>query len=373
MPTSRAHRRFAALAAGVAALAAAAGGTIPAYAADSSAGTGTGTATAIAGKVDLDVQLLPGILGALRLPGLGGIDVPLANLELGEASAPNANGDSANFTNSTVRVRDDLIEKLHLSGPEADLLKADVVSGTARVIKGPGGYAQAYATVGNLRVFLPLVTLPGASADNGILKIDAVSAQATCQPGQKPSVSAKLPTTILFLGKQYPVPLSGDVPVALPGVATLDVHLSPVTSTAAGGASAAVEAQIAIDAVGLAKVSGGITLASAACTMPSAAAVGGGATSAGGATSSSPAGATGGSVITVTTAGAATATTAAKAVTSGGSPAAADADNALAATGASSSLLPIAGTAVVLVLGGAGLLFFLKRKAAGAPPQDPGD
>ncbi|OLE20717.1 MAG: hypothetical protein AUG49_24255 [Catenulispora sp. 13_1_20CM_3_70_7] len=351
------------------------GVTIPAYAADSSAETGT--ATAIAGKVDLDLQLLNGVLAALHLPGPSGIDVPLANLALGEASAPNANGDSANFTNSTLRVRDDLINKLKLPGPEADLLKADIVSGTARVIKGPNGYAQAYATVSNLRVFLPLSTLPGASTDNGILKIDAVSAQATCQPGRKPSVSAKLPTTIVLLGKPYPVPLSGDVPVTVPGVATLDLHLSPVTSTQAGGASAAVEAQVSIDAVGLAKVSGTITLASAVCTMPSAAAVVvSGATSAGGATSSSPAGSAGGSV---TTAGAATATTSAttsaKAATSSGSPAAANADHSLAATGANGSMLPIAGIAVVLVLGGAGLLFFLKRKSAGVPPppQDPGD
>lgn len=369
---ARRRRRFGSVAAGAAVVAAAAGGTIPAYAADPSAGTGTGTATAVAGKVDLDLQLLPGVLGVLRLPGLSGIDVPLANLALGEASAPNANGDSANFTNSTVRLRDDLIAKLHLPGPEADLLKADVASGTARVIKGPGGYAQAYATVANLRLFLPLLTLPGASADNGILKIDAVSAQATCQPGQKPSVSAKLPTTILLLGRQIPVPLSGDVPLDVPGVAKLDLHLSPVTRTDTGGASAAVEARVTIDAVGVAKVSGAITLASAACTMPGAAAVGSSTTSAGGTTSSSPAGA---ASSTVTTAGAAAATTSAKAATSSATPAAADADHSLAATGASGSLLPMAGIAAVLVLGGAGLLFYLKRKSAGVPPppHDPGD
>ncbi|NUP50780.1 MAG: hypothetical protein HOW97_26235, partial [Catenulispora sp.] len=234
----------------------------------------SGTATAVAGKVDLDVQLLDGVLGALNLGGPSGIDLPLVNLALGEASAPNANGDSANFTNSVLRLRDDLIAKLHLPGPEADLLKADAVSGTARVINGPGGYTQAYATVANLRLFLPLLTLPGASADNGILKVDAVSAQATCLPGQKPSASAKLPTTIVLLGRQIPVPLSGDIPLDV-GVAKLDVHLSPVSTTDAGGASAAVEARITVDAVGLAKVSGAIVLASAACTMPDAAGSGG--------------------------------------------------------------------------------------------------
>ncbi|MFD0639462.1 hypothetical protein ACFQ9X_55655 [Catenulispora yoronensis] len=246
-----------------------------------------GTATAVAGKVDLDLQLLTGLLGALHLGGPAGLDVPLANLSLGTASAPNANGDSANFTNSVLRLRDDLISTLHLPGPEADLLKADAVSGTARVIRGPGGYTQAYATVANLRLFLPLLNLPGASADNGILKIDAVSAQATCVPGQKPSVSAKLPTTILLLGRQIPVPLSGDIPLDI-GVAKLDVHLSPVTTTDTQGASSAVEARITVDAVGLAKVSGAIVLASAACTMPGAAAVGSGANPATGGAAGTP-------------------------------------------------------------------------------------
>jgi LPXTG-motif cell wall-anchored protein len=337
---------------------------LPAHAADQPS---PGTATAIAGKVDLDVQLLTGLLGALHLGGPTALDLPLANLALGEAGAPNANGDSANFTNSVVRLRDDLIAQLHLPGPEADLLKADAVSGTARVIRGPGGFTQAYATVANLRLFLPLLQLPGASADNGILKVDAVSAQATCQPGQKPSVSAKLPTTIVLLGQQIPVPLSGKVEVG-----PLKVYLSPVSATDTAGGSAAVEARIDLDAVGLAKVSGGIVLASAACTMPSAAAAGGGTTS-GSTGSSSTSRAPG----TPTTALAGAATTSkgsgplGAAATSPGSQAAAgNGDQDLAATGASGSLLPIAGIAAVLVLGGTGLLVYLKRKSAAVPPEE---
>lgn len=377
MPASgavRRRRRFASLAAGAVALIAAAGATMPAHAA-AAADPSPGTATAVAGKVDLDIQLLNGLLGALHLGGPNGLDVPLANLALGEASAPNANGDSANFTNSVVRLRDDLINQLHLPGPEADLLKADAVSGTARVIKGPNGYTQAYATVANLRLFLPLVTLPGASADNGVLKVDAVSAQATCQPGKTPSASAKMPTTIVLLGQQIPVPLTGDIKLPIVGVGEIDVHLSPVTTTTAGGASAAVEARVTLDAVGLAKVSGAIVLASAACTMPDAATVGSDASTAGGPAgggSSTPgAGATTGATTTRTALGAATSATTA---------AAGNADNSLAATGASGSLLPIAGGAAVLILGGAGLLVFLKRKSAsvaagpddasGTPPEE---
>lgn len=363
---SRRHRLLT-WAAGAGAVAVTMAGTIGgAASARAASAPSSGTATAVAGKVDLDVQLLDGVLGALNLGGPSGIDLPLVNLALGEASAPNANGDSANFTNSVLRLRDDLIAKLHLPGPEADLLKADAVSGTARVINGPGGYTQAYATVANLRLFLPLLTLPGASADNGILKVDAVSAQATCLPGQKPSASAKLPTTIVLLGRQIPVPLSGDIPLDV-GVAKLDVHLSPVSTTDAGGASAAVEARITVDAVGLAKVSGAIVLASAACTMPDAAGSGGatspatGSKAGGGATT--PGGANG-----ATTTGAASTTTGAVAATSAAttSAPAANGDQALASTGASGSLLPIAGIAAVLVIGGAGLLFYLKRKSAGS-------
>lgn len=375
MPSSCRSRRHRLLtwAAGAGAVAVTVAGTIGgAASAQASSAPSSGTATAVAGKVDLDVQLLNGVLGALQLGGPSGIDIPLANLALGEASAPNANGDSANSTNSVLRLRDDLIAKLHLPGPEADLLKADAVSATARVINGPGGYTQAYATVANLRLFLPLLTLPGASADNGILKVDAVSAQATCLPGQKPSASAKLPTTIVLLGRQIPVPLSGDIPLDV-GVAKLDVHLSPVSTTDVGGASAAVEARVTVDAVGLAKVSGAIVLASAACTMPDAAAVGSGGTTSPAAGSKAGGGATTpGGANGATTSGAASATGAVAATSAATSSApAGNGDQALAATGASSSLLPIAGIAAVLVIGGAGLLFYLKRKSAGSPPVPP--
>ena len=231
-----------------------------------SSSSSLGTATATAGQVNLDLQLLGGLLSLLHLPGTG-LDVPLANLTLGQAVAPNASGDAANFTSSVLRLRDNLISELHLPGPEANLLDADAVSGTARVLVEPGGFTQAYATVTNLRLFLPIVNLPGADPNNGILKIDAVSAQATCVPGQHPSASAKMPTTILLLGHEIPVPLSGDIPLNL-GVVTVDLHLSPTTVTSSSGASAAVEAKLSLDAVGLADVSGSIVLASAACTMP---------------------------------------------------------------------------------------------------------
>ncbi|MEY9890768.1 LPXTG-motif cell wall-anchored protein [Catenulispora sp. MAP12-49] len=368
MPSSFRRRRRASLFfASAAALAVTAFGALPATAA-SSAGSNpsTGTAKAVAGQVDLDVQLLQGLLGGLHLTGPNGLDVPLANLSLGEADAPNANGDSANFTNSVIRLRDDLIDTLHLPGPEADLIKADAVSGTARVINGPGGYAQAYATVANLRLFLPLLTLPGASADNGILKVDLVSAQATCVPGQKPVASAKMPTTINLLGRDIPVPLTGDVALNLPGVADIDVHLAPATTVNGAGASSAVEARVTVNALGLAKVSGAIVLASASCTTPSAAAAGGA-----NPTGQPPASSSAPGAGTTTTAAAAP-TSKAGAVTT--SPAALDANadttGALAHTGASGSLMPIAIGAVVLVVGGAGLVLFLRRKAAGLPPNE---
>lgn len=325
-----------------------------------------GTAKATAGEVDLDLQLLGGLLGALH-PGGSGLDVPLANLVLGHVAAPTAQGDAANFTNSTLRLRDDLINQLHLPGPEANLLDADAVSGTARVTEGPGGYAQAYATVTNLRLFLPLVTLPGADAANGILKIDVVSAQATCAQGQKPVASAKLPTTVQLLGRQIPVPLSGDIPLHL-GVADVDVHLSPTTVQDASGASAAIEARISINAVGLAKVSGAIILASAACTSPRAA---GSAASGGGNQGSRPAGTTGTSGGTKTGARAGTATIATgaqpapAAATAGTGPLAAgnaaDGGTPLANTGTPVIIWPIAGGAVAVVLAGAFLMRGAKR------------
>lgn len=372
MPSPRGRRRrasvlFASLAS--AAVAVTALGTLPAAAADA-ASPSSGTAQAVAGQVNLDAQLLPGLLGGLHLTGPDGLDVPLVNLSLGEADAPNANGDSANFTNSVVRLRDDLISTLHLPGPEADLIKADAVSGTARVINGAGGYTQAYATVANLRLFLPLLTLPGAGADNGILKVDLVSAQATCVPGQKPVASAKMPTTIQLLGQDIPVPLTGDVALNVPGVADIDVHLAPTNTVTGAGASSAVEARLTVNALGLAQVSGAIVLAKASCTTPGAVAAGSSGGSGSGTTppsgqSSSSNSASGGTTSTTTTS--ADKTTSAKA-----DPAALDAKStaSLAHTGASGSLMPIAVIAVILVLGGGGLVMFLRKKAAGLPPKE---
>ncbi|WP_194916072.1 hypothetical protein [Catenulispora rubra] len=380
MPSPRGRRRRASLLfASAAALAVTAFGVLPAAASDaSSPTTSTGTAKAVAGQVHLDVQLLNGLLGALHLTGPNGLDLPLADLSLGEADAPNASGDSANFTNSVVRLRDNLISTLHLPGPDADLIKADAVSGTARVINGPGGYSQAYATVANLRLFLPLLNLPGASADNGILKIDLISAQATCVPGQKPTASAKMPTTIQLLGQDFPVPLTGEVKLDVPGVADIDVQLAPTTTINGAGASAAVEAQVTLNALNLAKVAGGITLASASCTTPGAAAAGSG-TPSGPASSSNSA--VGGTTTTTGTTGttgtskpqAAAAAAAVTTTTAAPAAPAALADNqtgALARTGASGSLMPIAIVAVVLVVGGAGLLVFLRKKAAGLRPRE---
>ena len=349
MPSPRRRRRRASLlVASAAAAAATVFGALPAVAADAPPLlAATGTAQAVAGQVDLDVQLLPGLLGGLHVTGPNGLDVPLANLSLGEADAPNANGDSANFTNSVIRLRDDLISTLHLPGPEADLIKADAVSGTARVISGAGGYTQAYATVTNLRLFLPLLNLPGASADNGILKVDLVSAQATCVPGQKPVASAKMPTTIQLLGRDIPVPLTGDVALNVPGVADIDVHLAPTTTVNGAGASSAVEARVTVNALGLAKVSGAIVLAKASCTTPGAAAAGSG-------TPTGPG-------LVVELRGRRYDDRAprrrAKPTSATAAPAALDENastGALARTGASGSLMPIAIIAVVLVLGGGG-------------------
>ncbi|MEZ0106090.1 LPXTG-motif cell wall-anchored protein [Catenulispora sp. EB89] len=380
MPSPRGRRRRASLLfVSAAALAVTAFGALPAAASDASSPTTssgssqTGTAKAVAGQVHLDVQLLNGLLGALHLTGPNGLDLPLADLSLGEADAPNASGDSANFTNSVVRLRDNLINTLHLPGPDADLIKADAVSGTARVINGPGGYTQAYATVANLRLFLPLLNLPGASADNGILKVDLISAQATCVPGQKPTASAKMPATIQLLGQDFPVPLTGEVKLDVPGVADIDVQLAPTTTIDSAGASAAVEAQVTLNALNLAKVNGGITLASASCTTPGAAAAGSGTGTPSGQSSSSNS-AAGGTTTTTTSTAAAKPKAAAAAVTTAApaAPAALDESQtgALAHTGASGSLMPIAIVAVVLVLGGAGLLVFLRKKAAGLRPKE---
>jgi hypothetical protein len=219
----------------------------------SSSSSHLGTATATVASVGLDVRLLP---------VLGGIDVPL-DLTLNQQSAP-TDGTDVNSTTSVLRLRDGLLN-LVPSSQSPNLIDADAASSTVRTT---ATYSQAYATLSNVRLFLPFLALPTQYADDGVLRLDAVSAVATCNAGQKPSAEAQLPAEVTLFGQNVRVPLDGSLNVSVPLLGSISLRLGPTTSTSDSSAAASVAASLDINVLGLAEVSGTITLASASCTAP---------------------------------------------------------------------------------------------------------
>jgi hypothetical protein len=214
-----------------------------------------GTATATVAAVGLDVRLLP-VLGA------GGLDVPL-NLTLNQQTAP-TDGTDVNQTVSALRLRDGLLN-LVPSSQSPNLLDADVASSTVRTTST---YSQAYVTLANVRLFLPFVALPSSYADDGVLRLDAVSAWATCNAGQRPSAQFQMPAEVTLFGQDLRLPDNGRLSVNIPLLGSISLRIGPSTSTSASAAAASVAASLDINVLGLAEVAGTITLASASCTEP---------------------------------------------------------------------------------------------------------
>jgi hypothetical protein len=238
--------------------------------------TGLGTANAEVGALGLDLKLLSGLLGPI------GGDTPL-NVTLNQASAPQ-DGTDTDATTSVVKVRDGLLGDLRVPAQDADddLLKADVASSTVRT---ESTYSQAYATASNIRLFLPFVSLPAVDASDGVLRVDSVSAVATCDAGVTPTAATQLPAQLTLLGQNVQLPNDGQAHVSLPLLGSISVHVGPKTTLTSTTANATVNLAIDIDLLGLVDVSGQITLAQASCSAPQPSAV---ATSTPSATNTSP-------------------------------------------------------------------------------------
>jgi hypothetical protein len=216
-----------------------------------------GTATATVAQTSLDVKVLPGLLGG------SGLDLPI-NLTLHQETAP-TDGTLVNDTSSVLKLRDDLLGALGLPAQSADLIKADAVSDTVRTTPG---YSQAYVTLANVRLFLPLLSLPSSVSSDGALRLDAVSAVATCVAGQRPTAQFQLPAQLTLFGQNVQLPANGTATLSLPLLGSITVQLGPQTITTATSASAAVRASLDINVLGVAELTGQVTLASATCTSP---------------------------------------------------------------------------------------------------------
>jgi LPXTG-motif cell wall-anchored protein len=254
--------------------------------------------------------------------------------------------------------------------------------------------AEGYANLVNAKVNLPGLSSPLAEAR-------LVNAQATCEAGKQPTVSANPLGDIFVLGKKIDVTVAKAAPVPVkvdvPNVGEVTVTLRKTETTSRTDAKAAVDLDISLEPTkpGVVGVKGDITLAEATCKTPqgggsstggsTSGATGGGSTSGasnggstsgasnGGSTSGasnggSTSGATGGGSTTGATGGGST-TGASQGTSSGaataGSQSAGTGKN-LAETGASSSTPYIAGGAAALLVAGGAAVYVTRRRKSSA-------
>ncbi|QKW05796.1 hypothetical protein HUT18_04785 [Streptomyces sp. NA04227] len=233
------------LAAGCAGLALLAVPAAPAWAGTAQATTtdrpDTGRASAVVLRTDLDVSLLNKT-----------VDVPLT-LTLNEVRAPK----SAEKTALTARL--DGVDH----GKPFSVLRADVASAKATV---SGTRAEGRTELAHAKLNLP--GLPLLS----LIEVGAVSSRATCETGRKPVAEANLLGSVTVLGKKVTLSTSGTTQVTVPGVGEVRLDLAKRHTTSRTAAASALELAVSVDPLklGVAKVTGRVTLAGATCETPAA-------------------------------------------------------------------------------------------------------
>ncbi|MGI5249603.1 SCO1860 family LAETG-anchored protein [Actinacidiphila glaucinigra] len=235
-----ARRPAAALGAAVA-LAAGALALGPATPAAATGGThgSSGKAGAVVLRTGLDVSLLR-----------KSVDVPL-NLTLNEVHAP-ASADETALTATL-----DGVDR----GRPFSVLRADVATARATVDRRK---AEGYAKLVKARVNLPGLPLLG------LVKADLISARATCAAGRKPVADVEMPGHVVVLGKRVAVSAGGTTLVKVPGVGEVRLDLAKRTVTSRSAAATALELSVEVNPLklGVAEVSGTVTLAGATCETP---------------------------------------------------------------------------------------------------------
>ncbi|MFB7290331.1 SCO1860 family LAETG-anchored protein [Actinacidiphila glaucinigra] len=235
-----ARRPAAALGAAVA-LAAGALALGPATPAAATGGThgSSGKAGAVVLRTGLDVSLLR-----------KSVDVPL-NLTLNEVHAP-ASADETALTATL-----DGVDR----GRPFSVLRAEVATARATADRHK---AEGYAKLVKARVNLPGLPLLG------LVKADLISARATCVAGRKPVADVEMPGHVVVLGKRVAVSAGGTTLVKVPGVGEVRLDLAKKTVTSRSAAATALELSVEVNPLklGVAEVSGTVTLAGATCETP---------------------------------------------------------------------------------------------------------
>ncbi|WP_335973297.1 SCO1860 family LAETG-anchored protein [Streptomyces sp. CA2R106] len=198
-----------------------------------------GAATAADLRASLDVALLG-----------RAVDVPL-NVSLNDVQAPA----DARKTALTVTVGHGVE-----FGRAVDLLRA--TAATANATTGPDK-AEGVARIAGADLHVP--GLPLLSA----VKLDAVTSTATCQVGHRPTASSHL-VGLTVLGRRTELSAVGTTKVAVPGVGEVDLQLTDAVTTSSTAAATALHLRVDIDPLnlGVAHVTGDITLARATCRTP---------------------------------------------------------------------------------------------------------
>ncbi|WP_317452921.1 SCO1860 family LAETG-anchored protein [Streptomyces sp. CBMA29] len=257
-------RRSAAAIGAAVALAAGALAVAPgAQATPATSGGGTSTATVL--RAGLDVSLLNKT-----------VDVPV-NVSLNDVKAPA----DAKETALTVKVGSG-VERGH----EINILRADVATANATADRYK---AEGYANVAKAEVHVP--GLPLLS----LIKLDAVTSKATCQVGHKPTASSKL-VGVTILGKTISLNAVGTTDVRVGGVGEVSLQLTNTVTTSRTAAATALQLKVHINPLnlGVAEVTGDVTLAQATCRTPQASGSTGGTTSGGNSGGSTNGGSTNG-------------------------------------------------------------------------------
>jgi LPXTG-motif cell wall-anchored protein len=239
----------------------AAPGSAPVLAPATTHDAGASTATVL--RADLDVFLLHKT-----------VDVPV-HVSLNDVKAPA----DAKETALTVTVG----HGVEL-GRGIPVLRAAVA--TAHATTGHGE-AEGYANIADARVHVPGLPLLA------LVTLDAVSSRATCQAGHRPTASSHL-AGVTVLGRHVSLRAVGTTRVDVPGVGEVDLDLTHSVTTSSTAAATALRLKVHVDplSLGVADVSGDITLAQATCRTPKTGGSTGGATSGGSANGGSANGGT---------------------------------------------------------------------------------
>lgn len=341
----------------------AAGALVGATAVPANADGGSkGSASAVNARVGLDVALLK-----------GGVNVPVKHT-LNEVQAPES---------SEKTLLEAEVDGYH-KGKPFTFVSAKVAKAAATV--------DAKKAEGDAKLVEAVVKVPGLPL-TPVLKAELITAKATCAVGATPVADAKVPGTVVVLGKKVVLDAKGTVEVKVPGVGKVNLTLSEETVTSDTAAATAIRLKVAVDPLKLnvAKVTGEVVVSEAKCTTPgSDGGTSGGSTqgSSGGDTAGSSGGDDGGSTeggsggdTKGTTAGTTSGSTAGSsggdtAGTSGADGGATSGDSAggndpgtqtgddgnLAETG-SSGTLALGGAGAALIVGG-GIALWMRRRSA---------